>query len=196
MPALADLRLGRHVTLTGDIRTLDVTNGLDNDHPDLAVLPKGEALVTLHVKGLDESAKPTPRSSYSQVYSDELKSESARPLAERTRFAHDVAAEGVAVHALLDVALAMQEADPAEHPLDNRDNAVAFIQARAADLPAHSSIAARHRGTLRVAQLASPAYSAWVTRNSPNVYRRLVELVGEDAAKVLFAEFHIAPKEV
>jgi len=45
-----------------------------------------------------------------------------------------------------------------------------------------------------VAQM-TPAYAAWVTRNSPSVKRRLAEIVGAETADTLLAEFHIAKQD-
>lgn len=189
MTALEHLRLGHTVTLTGDIRTLDVTNGLDSDHPDLAVLPDGEALVTLHVKGLPEVA-PAPKTgqvTYSQVYSQAHDIELARDLQERTGFVHDVAADAVAVHAMLDVALKLEEA--------GFTDAAEAARAHAATNPEHSSIAQRHNAARYVVGVMTPGHAAWVQRNSEAVRRRLDDFVDEQTAKALLAHFHISPRE-
>lgn len=189
MTSLEHLRHGRTATLTGDIRTVDITNGLDSDHPDFGVLPDGEALVTLHVKGLPDvpPAGPTGFVSYAGVYSEGYDIEAARDVSERTRFAHDAAANYVAVHAMLDVALKLEEAGFTE--------AADVARAHAATNPEHSSIAQRHNAARYVAGVQGPAYAAWVTRNSLNVRRRLDDFVDEQTAAALLAHFHISPKE-
>lgn len=189
MTSLEHLRLGRTVTLTGDIRTLDVTNGLDTDHPDFGVLPDGEALVTLHVRGLPEveATRETGRVSYSKVYNKASDIESAREISDRTRFVHDVASDAVAVHAMLDVALKLEEA--------GFTDAAEVTRAHAATNPEHSSIAQRHNAARYVAGVQGPAYAAWVTRNSEAVRRRLDDFVDEQTAQALLAHFHISPKD-
>lgn len=188
MISLAHLRLGRTVTLTGDVRTLDATNGLDGDHPDFAILPDGEALVTLHVKGLPEVAPAgsTGYVSYATVYSGAYNVEASRDLSERTRFVHDVAADAVAVHAMLDVALKLDEA--------GFTDAAEVARAHAATNPEHSSIAQRHNAARYVVEVMSPGHAAWVQRNSEFVRRRLDDFVDEQTAQVLLAHFHISPK--
>lgn len=189
MTTLEHLRLHRTVTLTGDIRTLDVTNGLDTDHPDFGVLPDGEALVTLHVKGLPEvvPAPKTGQVTYSAVYSEACDIETARVLSDRTRFFHDVAADAVAVHAMLDVALKLEEAGFTE--------AAEAARTHAATNPEHSSIAQRHNAARYVVGVMTPGHAAWVQRNSEVVRRRLDDFVDEQTAKALLAHFHISPKE-
>lgn len=192
-----DLRLNQRVTLSGVVHALDITNGLDGDHPDFGVLPDGEALVTLHVTGLDESPKHAHRDSYAKVYSQALDAESKRPVAERTRFMHDVAADAVAAHAFLDIAHQIEnDAVTPSLPLNRiqRDLVVGHIRDCAANVPGASSIAALHRARKDVVDQMTPAYAAWVTRNSTNVTRRLEDFVDEQTSQVLLAHFNISAK--
>jgi len=190
MTALEHLRTGHTATLTGDIRTVDVTNGLDGDHPDFGVLPDGEALVTLHVRGLPDVAPAGPNGyvSYAKVYSEAYDIEANRGLKDRTRFVHDVAADTVAVHAMLDIALKLEEA--------GHTDAAEFARAHASTNPENSSIAQRHNAARYVAGVQGPAYAAWVQRNSEAVRRRLDDFVDEQTAQVLLAHFHISRKEL
>lgn len=180
MTAPADLRLGAHATLSGDIRTLDITDGD-------ALLPDGEVLVTPHVKNLpDVPSVSSEHLTYARVYLEAMGMEAARPLSNRTRAVHDVAAGAVAVYAVLDLAKELDDA--------GLDEAAAFARTHAEHLPDYSPIATRHNAAQHAAHTMSPAYAAWVQRNSPNVTHRLVDLIGTDAAVQLLAEFNISPK--
>ncbi|SDH39092.1 hypothetical protein [Microbacterium sp. 77mftsu3.1] len=189
-----DLRLDQTALLRGKVVTLDMADGDDG------LLPDGELYVTLHVTLADQptpQVEPTPigGSTYSKVYSAAHEVESERPLAERTRYGHDVAADAVASHALLDLIIAMEESDPAEHPFAGLDEMVAFIRDRAHRVDgALSSTLARHEATHDVVKTMTPAYAAWVSRNSPAVKRRLEDFVDEQLAQVLLAHFHISEK--
>lgn len=137
-----------------------------------------------------EDAKPALTSDYAQVYGAALTEEMERPISERTRFSHAVAADAVAVHAVLDAALALEKSD-----LDAAD-AVTFVRAHAETLEGgRSSTLRRHKGVSDAVALMAPAYAAWVTRNTPNVARRLEDFVDADTAKVLLAHFHISEKD-
>lgn len=123
---------------------------------------------------------------YARVYSEAMDVETARPLSDRTGFVHEVAADAVAVHAVLDIAKELEDTGLYE--------AAAFARTHAEHLPGNSPIAARHRAVEHAAKEMTPAYASWVQRNSPNVARRLVEAVGAKDAEALLAEFHISPK--
>lgn len=188
MTALAELRIGNHVTLSGDVRAVDMTNGLANDHAAFAILPDGEALVTLHVRGLPEVLPSTAsgKVTYAQVYSEAGSLEAARDLTDRTRFVHDAAADAVAVHAMLDVALKLEDA--------GLDEAAELVRVHAATNPEHSAIAQRHNAARYVVGVMTPGHAAWLTSNSEAVRRRLHDFVDEQTAQALLAHFQISEK--
>lgn len=189
MITLADLPLGKKVALSGVVRTLDITNGKDDEDPDFGLLPDGEVLVTLHVD-LNEQAPRYTGSDYAKVYNAAHAEELARPGHERTRLSHAVAADAVAVHAFLDAALALEESD------GDFDEAASILRDRTANIEnGRSSTFRRHKATQDVVAQMGPAYGTWVTRNSPAVARRLEDFVDADTAKVLLAHFHISEKD-
>ena len=134
------------------------------------------------------NAVAAPKPTYAEVYSRACGEEAARPVNERTQFSHVAGANGVASYALLDLALALEEAR------DDVPDVVAFIRAQAEALPGTSSTLARHAAVTNVVQQMTPAYAAWVTCNSPAVMRRLEEMLGDEQTQLLLDEFYITPK--
>lgn len=105
-----DIRLNTTATLTGRVVTMDASNGRDDDDPNFALLPDGEALITLHIRLEDQP-----------------------------------------------------------------DPACALV------LPG-------------VVSQMSPAYAAWLQRNSPSVAQQLRDIVGDEHAATLLSQFNISPK--
>lgn len=53
-----DIRLNEKITLTGVVSTMDASNGRDIDDPQWALLPSGEARITLHIRLADQPNRP------------------------------------------------------------------------------------------------------------------------------------------
>lgn len=51
---LKDIGIGQKVTLTGEIRAADMSNGRDPDHPLFKMLPTGQLRVTLLINLADQ----------------------------------------------------------------------------------------------------------------------------------------------
>ena len=53
-----DIRLNEKITLTGVVTTMDASNGREIDDPRWALLPSGEARITLHIRLADQPNRP------------------------------------------------------------------------------------------------------------------------------------------
>lgn len=68
-----DIRLNQTATLTGRVTTMDASNGRDPEDPEFAILPTGEALITLHIALADQPDPPKPTGvpmTHEELYSE------------------------------------------------------------------------------------------------------------------------------